>query len=124
MRTRYAADLAGGNLVEGTAADGVVTVGAHELHIADTAMAGPVLATIHPRAISLYRQRPDGSPRNTWQTSVGRIEHHGDRVRLQTGPPLVLTAEVTPGAVDALQLTVGTDVWVSIKAAEVGVEPD
>ena len=123
-RTQYIADLAGSNLVEGVAADGTVTAATHELHVGDTHIAGPVLATIHPRAISIHRHQPEGSPRNTWQTAVTRIEHYGDRVRLQTGDPLPLTAEITPNAVDALELAEGTAVWLSIKATEINVEVD
>lgn len=122
-RTRYAADLAGSNLVRGSAREGLVDVDGHVLHVADTSIAGDVLATIHPHAISVHLQRPEGSPRNTWQTSIGRIEHYGDRVRLQTGAPLPLAVEVTPNAVDALGLSADTRVWVSIKATEIGVEP-
>jgi molybdate transport system ATP-binding protein len=121
-RTPYAADLAGSNLVMGTASRGVVATDAHDLAVGDTHIAGHVLATIHPRAISIHRNRPEGSPRNTWETTITRIEHYGDRVRLQTGSPLPLTAEVTPAAVDALGLHPASLVWVSIKATEISVE--
>ncbi|MDJ0960464.1 MAG: ATP-binding cassette domain-containing protein [Acidimicrobiia bacterium] len=120
-RTRYAADLAGSNLVTGTASAGVVESAGHRLRVGDTTIHGPVLATIHPRAISLHRNEPEGSPRNTWRTSVDRIEHYGDRVRIQTGPPMPLTAEVTPNAVDALGLHEQSSIWVSIKATEIDV---
>ncbi|MCP3996950.1 MAG: ABC transporter ATP-binding protein [bacterium] len=120
-RTAYAADLAGSNLLEGVAAAGVVSVGDHRLTIADTTATGPVLATVHPRAISLHRQKPEGSPRNAWQTKITRIEHYGDRVRIQVGAPVPLTAEVTPRAVDVLRLDVADVVWMSIKATEVTV---
>lgn len=120
-RTSYIADLAGSNLLTGIAADGAVVVDSHVLHVADTSATGPVLATIHPRAISIHRQQPEGSPRNTWQTPISRIEHYGDRVRLQTGEPLALTAELTPGAVLDLRLSEGDIVWVSIKATEISV---
>ena len=120
-RTRYIADLAGSNLLVGTAAAGTVTIGEHRLHVAETHLSGSALATIHPRAIAIHRRRPEGSPRNAWATTVTRIEHYGDRVRLQTGAPLPLTAEVTPGAVRALELQEGSTVWISIKATEINV---
>ncbi|MEA2002503.1 MAG: ABC transporter ATP-binding protein [Actinomycetota bacterium] len=123
-RTRYIADLAGSNLVVGSAIGGVVATGLHELRIADTGITGPVLATIHPRAISIHSRQPEGSPRNTWETTVARVEHHGDRVRVQTRDPLPLTVEVTPGAVESLHLGEGSTVWVSIKATEINVEAD
>lgn len=120
-RTSYIADLAGSNLLVGSAAHGAVTIGSHLLTIADTAATGRVLATIHPRAISLHRSHPEGSPRNTWRTTVSRIEHYGDRVRLQTSDPLPLTVELTPGAVAELGLGEGEAVWISIKATEISV---
>lgn len=121
-RTSYIADLAGSNLVEGVSVDGIVTVPGHSLTTADTETRGPVLATIHPRAISVHRNRPEGSARNSWQTRVDRIEHYGDRVRLQTGDPLPLTAEITPGATAALGLSTGSSVWLSIKATEIALQ--
>ena len=119
--TPYVADLAGSNLIAGIASKGTVTTGTHPIHVADTGAAGPVLATIHPRAIAVHRTRPEGSPRNTWKTEITRIEHYGDRVRLETGAPLPVTVEVTPGAVRALDLVEGSPVWVSIKATEIAV---
>jgi molybdate transport system ATP-binding protein len=120
--TKYAADLAGLNLFEGSTSGGAVTIGGHQLQAADTSVAGPVLVTIHPRAISIHRSRPEGSPRNTWETTVLRIEHYGDRVRLQLGVPLALTAEITPDSEQALELKVGTAVWISIKATEIDLQ--
>ena len=121
--TRYAADLAGVNLFEGSASGGTLMIEGHPLQTADTANDGPALATVHPRAISVHRSQPEGSPRNTWETRVLRIEHYGDRVRLQLGLPLPLTAEVTPGAVNALHIEEGSVVWVSIKATEIDLQP-
>jgi molybdate transport system ATP-binding protein len=123
-RTRYVADLAGVNLIAGVASDGVVDAGTHSLHVADTGIAGPVLATIRPSSISVYRYEPGGSPRNTWSTGVELVEHLGDRARLLTGDPLPLTAEVTEQSARELGLATGERVWVSIKATEVSVEPD
>jgi molybdate transport system ATP-binding protein len=121
-RTPYAADLAGSNLLSGVAAACVVDVDGYELRIGDTMISGKVLATIHPRAISLHRHEPEGSPRNTWSTTITRLEHYGDRVRVQTGAPVPLTAEITPNAESALGLHEDSGVWVSIKATEIGVE--
>ena len=121
-RTKYIADLAGLNLLVGVADRGIVRVGQHCITVADTTIAGDVLATINPRAIALHRSRPEGSPRNAWQTTLRRIEHYGDRVRVQTGEPVRLTAEVTPGAVAALELVEGANLWVSIKATEISLQ--
>ena len=141
--TDYAADLSGINLVRGTARDGEVTVipngaarsdaaatgasgrrAAVVLHAADTATHGPVLATIHPRAIALHRERPSGSPRNVWRTTAEAVEPLGDITRVLLGSPLQLTADITPGAAHELLIRPGTSLWVSVKATEVELAPD
>ena len=118
--SRFTADLAGVNVLVGSAAGGILTARGHTLAVADP-VEGRVVATVHPRAISIHLRRPGGSPRNSWRTSIRRIEHRGGRVRVQTGPPLPVTAEVTPAAESALDLSPGTSVWVSIKATEIRV---
>lgn len=123
-RTRYAADLAGSNLVQGTADDGSVVVDGHRLHIADHDITGPVVMTVHPTAISVHKTRPEGSQRNVWRTRIDRLEAMGDRVRLLTAMPLPLTVEVTAGAADALRLAEGSEIWLAIKATEIRVEGD
>ncbi len=123
-RTPYIADLAGSNLFIGTAHEGTVTVGDHQISVADRHIDGPVLAAVNPRAIVISLAEPGGSSRNSWNTRVERIEHYGDRVRLQTGAPLPLTAEITPAALDDLRIAEGSPVWVSIKATEISVERD
>jgi molybdate transport system ATP-binding protein len=123
-RTPYAADLAGSNLLAGIAHDGSVVTGAHLLQIADHTVSGPVLATIRPAAISIHLREPEGSPRNSWETTIDVVEHLGERTRLKTGEPLPLAIEITEEAARTLELVAGTPVWVSIKATEITVEPD
>jgi molybdate transport system ATP-binding protein len=123
-RTPYAADLAGSNLVAGVASGGVVQTGTHALHIVDHEISGQVLATIRPAAISVHLREPEGSPRNSWKTTIELIEHLGERARLRTGDPLPLAVEVTSDAIRDLNLVAGTPVWVSIKATEITVEAD
>lgn len=123
-RTRYAADLAGSNLITGVAAAGLVATGRQDVHIADTEAEGNVLLTIHPTAISVHMAAPEGSARNSWQTSVDRMERLGSRVRLRTGPPLPLTVELTDSARAEMGLDNGTPIWVAVKATEIGVQPD
>jgi molybdate transport system ATP-binding protein len=123
-KTRYAADLAGSNLIFGTADDSKVDVGAFSLNIADHSLSGPVLLTIHPTAISVHLHNPEGSQRNTWRTSVEVVERMGDRVRLLTGIPLPLTVEVTKDSMDAMALQPGAEIWIAVKATEIGVEEE
>lgn len=122
-RTPYAADVAGVNLVTGTVSGGVVDGAGHPIHIADADLAGPVLVTIQPTAVSLHRHRPEGSPRNAWPTTVELVEDLGWRVRVLTGPPLPLAAEVTKAACEELGLAPGATIWVSVKATEIAVAP-
>jgi molybdate transport system ATP-binding protein len=123
-RTRYAADLGGTNLFRGVARDGVVDVDGHALHVADHASEGPVLVTVRPAAVSVHLARPEGSFRNSWATTIVRVERLGHRARLLTGAPLPVTVEVTDEARGELDLTPGSVIWLAVKATEIGVEPD
>jgi molybdate transport system ATP-binding protein len=120
-RTRYAADLAGVNLLIGHAVDGRVGVGTHTLEVTDQEVRGEVLMIIHPQAIALYDDPPGAGPLNVWKTTVDLIEDLGMTVRILTGAPLPLTVEVTNRT--GSRLSVGDTVWVAIKATEIGVEP-
>lgn len=73
-RTQYVADLVGLNFLRGTVHDSVFTVGGGPQVVVATTIEGPAIATVHPRALSLFRERPSGSPRNVWQASVAGIE--------------------------------------------------
>lgn len=123
-RTAYAAELGGSNLLSGTAAAGTVETGDLSLAIADPDVRGPVRLSIRPSAISVHRDRPGGSPRNRWRTVVEQVQDTGSRVRLLTGPPLPLTVDVTPAARHELDLAPGAEVWVTVKATDIGVERD
>jgi len=121
-RTSFAADLAGANLLTGQARDGVVTLGDGVLRIVDHGLTGPVMLTIAPAAVSVHLERPEGSARNTWLTTIEQMETIRDRVRIGLGAPLPITAEVTPEATESLGLESGRQVWVAVKATEIGVE--
>lgn len=123
-RTSYAADLAGVNLITGEAANGTVRInGGPELQIADTSTAGRVLLTIHPRAVSVHAERPRGSPRNAWPSTITSVEVLGDRCRVQFGSPLPLSAEITTASQQYLGLATGREFWVAVKATEITVRP-
>ncbi len=123
-RTDYAADLAGTNLLRGLAGRGTVDVDGHSINIADRDLAGPVLLLIQPSSIAVHSAAPGGSPRNSWRTRIERLERLGSRFRLRTGDPAPLTVEVTDRAVEELGLGEQVEVWISVKATEIGVEPD
>jgi molybdate transport system ATP-binding protein len=121
-RSRYVADLVGLNLFRGTLLGGVLNVHGGGALVVAAAGEGEVVATVHPRAIALYRSRPDGTPRNVWPAAIEAIEAAGDRVRVRLAgsPPLV--AEVTPLAVSELKLGIGGEVWIALKATEIDVQ--
>ncbi len=120
-RSRYVADLIGLNFCRGVAHDGVVELPDGARLITASTLTGPVLTTIHPRAVSLFPARPAGSPRNVWETPVLAIEPTLERVRVRVGAPMPLVAEITPGAAAELRLAVGGRIWIAVKATEVGV---
>ena len=122
-RSRFVADLAGVNLLRGHAHGDHVTVAGDEALAAAGAGEGDVFAVIHPRAVALYRTRPDGTPRNVWHGHVDGVDAYGDRVRVRVVGPVPLVAEVTRAAVQELGLSAGTDVWMVVKATEVSAYP-
>jgi molybdate transport system ATP-binding protein len=120
-RSRYVADLVGVNLLRGQARDGRMRLmGGGELVVTD-APPGDVFAVIHPRTVSLWRERPTGTPRNVWRGSASTLDLLGDRVRVKVDGEIPIVAEVTPAAVAALHLDEGGEVWVSVKATEIQV---
>jgi molybdate transport system ATP-binding protein len=121
--SRYVADLVGINLFSGRAHGEVVTLDSGaELAVAEL-HEGDVFAVMHPRAISLFRGRPDGSPRNVWPAVVEDLELIDERVRVRLKGVVPLVAEVTRNAVSSLDISAGTEVWVSVKATEIVVYP-
>ena len=121
-RSAYVADLVGTNRLVGTAEEGRVTLAGGRLSVAH-AESGPVALTVHPRAISLFRQRPEGSPRNVWEAPVEAVEPALDRLRVRLGGGVPLVAEITPAAAAELAITAGDTLWVAIKATEIRVVP-
>ncbi|MGI8662153.1 MAG: ABC transporter ATP-binding protein [Acidimicrobiales bacterium] len=124
-RTPWVAELAGTNLFTGTAtADGHVTLDSGSVLVsADQLAPGPVFAVVHPRAVALHLERPEGSARNSWPGRITAVEPVGDRFRVQldAAPPVV--AEVTGASVQEIGLADGAEVWVAVKATEIDVYP-
>lgn len=122
-RSQYVADLVGLNLFRGAADHGSVRIPGGPVVAAAGADSGDVFAVIHPRAVAIYRRRPEGSPRNVWPGRAGGIEFLGDRVRVRIDGEVPMVAEVTPAALKDLDLDEGGEVWLSFKATDVGVYP-
>ena len=121
-RSRYVADLAGVNLWRGQAEDRQVRIDGATL-AAIEAHQGEVFVTVQPRAVALFRNRPDGTPRNVWQGRAIGVDYLGDRARVRLEGGLPIVAEVSRAAVDDLGLAAGAEVWIAVKAAEVEVYP-
>jgi molybdate transport system ATP-binding protein len=122
--TRYVADLVGINLLHGRLHGSTVRLdGGAELVVAppEPVPDGDVALAIRPQAIALYPQRPDGSPRNTWEATVDQLEADRDRIRVSLAGPIPVTAEVTAGAAASLDLRPGRRVWASTKAVDIAV---
>ena len=122
-RSRYVADLVGVNLLRGTAHGTILDIdGGGKLTCAEPAT-GPVLAVIAPAAVSVSRQRPEGSGENTWPGQISAVDLMGDRVRVRTEGTPAITAEVPPAAVDQLKLDDGGELWACVSPAAITVYP-
>jgi molybdate transport system ATP-binding protein len=121
-RSNYVADVAGLNLFRGFGDGHSVRIDGSTLVTAEP-VRGEVFAVVHPHAVALHLNWPEGTPRNVWRGLVQTMEVLGERVRVQLAGDLPLVAEVTPGAVADLRLEPGVEVWASIKATEIRVYP-
>jgi len=122
-RTDYVAGLVGLNLLRGYASGADVTLDdGGTLRLAHPQQ-GPVHVAIRPSAVSLFADRPQGSPRNVWAGTIGQIEPRTDVLRLTVlGSPTVAT-DVTLDAAAALRLEPGMPVWCSVKATDLDAYP-
>jgi len=120
-RTQHVAALVGLNLVRGTADAGAVVLPAGGSLVAAEPLSGSVFASFTPSAVSLFATRPTGSPRNVWTGTVVSLAPHGDAIRVQIDATLPLIADITPGALAALDLRPGDPIWASVKATEVSI---
>jgi molybdate transport system ATP-binding protein len=131
-RSRFAARIAGVNLVKGTmCADGALLAwsGArwHGTADGDLAAGQNAVAVFSPTAVAVYREAPHGSPRNTVASRVAELDSRGPvvRVRCTDEPDHApgLAADITVGAAADLRLSPGDSVWLSVKSQEVALHP-
>jgi len=124
-RSRYVADLVGLNLFRGRGHGNVIELPSGERIVAADPVAADseVFVVIPPRAVSLHRANPEGSPRNVWPGTAGSLDIVGERIRVHMTGSMPLISEVTPAAVAALRLGDGGPVWASVKAVEIVVYP-
>ncbi|MFG2148695.1 ABC transporter permease [Streptomyces sp. NPDC048696] len=122
-RSLWVARMLGRNAWPGEAgADGLKLAGGGRIVAAEQLASGTrALAIVSPESVSVHRDRPGGSPRNTWPGTVREITASGSRLRVlitSAGVP-DLVAEITPEAAAELRLAEGVPVWSSVKATEV-----
>ncbi|MFD9563772.1 ABC transporter permease [Streptomyces sp. NPDC059994] len=126
-RSPWVARMLGRNAWPGEAdADGLALPGGGRIVAAEQLPAGSsALAIIAPESVAVHRERPGGSPRNTWPGTVREITATGSRLRVLIGSPDApdLVAEITPEAAAELRLAEGVAVWSSVKATEVTLVP-
>ncbi|MEU4352477.1 ABC transporter permease [Streptomyces sp. NPDC023838] len=122
-RSPWVARMLGRNAWPGVAgADGLALPGGGRIVAAEQLPVGSrALAIIAPESVSVHRDRPGGSPRNSWPGTVREITASGSRLRVLIGSPQApdLVAEITPEAAAELRLAEGVAVWSSVKATEV-----
>lgn len=122
-RSRYVADLVGVNLFRGRGRGTQVELDTGGWLAVAEPVEREVFAVVHPRSVALYRQRPDGTPRNVWPLRAGDVDLLGDRVRVRLLGVVPIVAEVTPAALAELGLAGGGEVWAAVKATEISVYP-
>jgi molybdate transport system ATP-binding protein len=120
-KSRYVADLVGVNLLRGTARGTALELDGGGRLVTAEEMSGQVLAVIAPHDVSVSRDRPeqDASAANVWPGQVGAVDLMGDRVRVRVDGTPGITAEVTPAAVDALNLDAGGQLWASVEPSAI-----
>ena len=120
-RSTWIARMAGLNLLRGSVSSDALLLDEGTSLTVATTVQGPALATIQPRAVALYRQAPEGSPRNVLRCRVAGVDPEGDRWRIRLEGALPLIAEVTPAAAADLRLAEGGEVFAVVKATEIDV---
>ena len=128
-RSRFAAGLAGLNLVPGTLAGHGLLAGDLEIYGQHDELPGqlpagePGVAVFPPSAVSVFLSPAHGSPRNSFAVTVADLEPHGDHIRVRAGQGGQLSADVTPEAAADLGLVPGMLVYFVVKAAAVSIYP-
>jgi molybdate transport system ATP-binding protein len=134
-RSSFGARIAGVNLVRGTldAAGVLHTVGGADWH--GTPAGGSAAATtgqqavavFAPAAVAVFREKPQGSPRNVVEVTIAELDSRGAAIRLRAGgqPDGApgLAADITPDAAADLRVVAGMRLWFAVKAQEVAIHP-
>jgi len=129
-RSAYVAAFLGVNFFRGAPAgplaDGWERIATPEgdFAIARAAGEGQAALVVHPREITLSRERPAGSARNVFMGTIEEMVPEppdGERVRVLLATSPALVAEVTQPSIEALGLRAGETVFAAFKATGVTV---
>ncbi len=123
-RSLWVANMVGLNLLQGEATGTTVRLTNGATVATATAAQGPAFVAIRPNAVTLHRQRPEGSARNVWPGRAGELHLVGDRARIRIAGDVPLIAEVTASAVAELGLADGGPLWASVKATDIDTYPN
>lgn len=125
-RSRFAARIAGVNLVPGTVSTPGVLRTAWGTEISgtgDVTQGSAAIAVFRPAAVAVHPEPPGGSPRNVFAVTIAEVDMHGAVVRVRgTDQPdggTGLAADVTAAAATDLDLAPGQTVYFAVKAQEV-----
>jgi molybdate transport system ATP-binding protein len=131
-RSAFAARVAGLNLISGTmCGPGTLqtTTGQHwsGCEAEPLTVGSPVVAVFPPAAVSVFADRPAGSPRNVVDVEIADLDAQGAAIRLRarSGQPANpgIAADITAEAAADLGVAPGTRVWFAVKAQEVTLHP-
>jgi molybdate transport system ATP-binding protein len=113
-----------GNVIEGTVSDAhaglaAVDCGDFELVVVvDAGVGDTVRIRFGAETVALYREPPHGgSQRNAISGVVGAVIERGRLFEVLVDAGVSVAALVTPGALDALDLSAGDAVWAAVKTA-------
>jgi ABC-type sulfate/molybdate transport systems ATPase subunit len=121
----FVAELAGTNLLPGTAAprpDGLtnVTLASGDGIVTTEHGEGHVGILVHPWEISIAHEPSEDSMQNHVRAEIESIVPVGNRMRVRLGP---LTAEITASSAERLELREGQSAVASFKAASTRLTP-
>lgn len=135
-RSEFGAALAGLNLLTGSAEESAAAgsigtvltgVGVRVSGIVATTVVagGPAAAVFPPSAVAVYSGAVDGSPRNQWCATVASMQAGTAAIRLlaTVTPAGDVGVDLTPAAVAELGLSLGSQVFLVVKATEVRIHP-
>jgi molybdopterin-binding protein len=124
--SRFSADFLGvTNLFQGTS---VINNGTAEIDIgivritsAVTDLSGEVHVSIRPESILLSKERIESSARNSFRGNITGISDVGTVIMVETNIGVPIIAAITHRSFHDMALSIGSEIWLTFKAADVHV---